>query len=129
MSNTRNCEDLKHRLESAFDPEQAKLLAEVFMESRKTAETTSKEPPSPDELQRRLKRLNRSTMIVVFIEAVALVIVGVLISDYMHTKKLAGFDAFLFGLWFLLTVSSFVVLAILAERRKRLKRVIESASN
>lgn len=128
MSNTRNYEDLKHRLESAFDPEQAKLLAEVFMESRKTAETITREPPSPDELQRRLKRLNRSIMIVVFIEAVALVIVGVLISDYMHTNKLTGFDAVLFGMWFLLTVSSFVVLAILAERRKKLKRVIESAS-
>lgn len=128
MSNTRNYEDLKHRLESAFDPEQAQLLAEVFMESRKTAETTTKEPPSPDELQRRLKRLNRSIMIVVFIEAVALVIVGYLISDYIHTKELAGFDAFLFGMWFLLTVSSFVVLAILVERRKRLKRVIESVS-
>lgn len=128
MSNARNYDDLKHRLESAFDPEQAKLLAEVFMESRKTAGTTSKEPPSPDELQRRLKRLNRAIMIVVFIEVVALVIVGVLISDFMHTKKIAGFDAVLFGMWFLLTVSSFVVLAILVERRKRLKRVIESAS-
>lgn len=128
MSNTRNHEDLKHRLESAFAPEQAQLLADVLMESRKKAETITKEPPSPDELQRRLKRLNRSIMIVVFIEAVALVIVGVLISDYMHTKELAGFDAFLIGMWFLLTVSSFVVLAILVERRKRLKRVIESVS-
>lgn len=128
MSNTRNHEDLKRRLESAFAPEQAQLLADVLMESRKTAESITKEPPSPDELQRRLKRLNRSIMIVVFIEAVALVIVGVLISYYMHTKKLAGFDAFLFSMWFLLTVSSLVVLAILAERRKRLKRVIESAS-
>lgn len=128
MSNTRNHEDLKYRLESAFAPEQAQLLADVLMESRNKAETITKEPPSPDELQRRLKRLNRAIMIVVFIEAVALVIVGVLISDFMHTKKIAGFDAVLFGMWFLLTVSSFVVLAILVERRKRLNRVIESAS-
>ncbi len=128
MPNTSNYEDLKHRLESAFDPKQAKLLAELLMESRTQAEMTTKEQPSPDELQRKLKTINRYIMIVVCQEVVALVIVVVLIADSARTKVITGYDAFLFSMWGLLTLASLVVFTDLVARRKRLKHSVESAS-
>lgn len=127
MSNYSHYEDIKNRLESGFNPEQAKLLAEVIMQSRNQTELTTKAPPSPEELQRKLKTTNRFIIMVVFQEVIALVIVGVLIAGYIRTKIITGYDALLFSMWGLLTVASLVVLAELVARRKRLNRHIESS--
>ena len=127
MSNYSHYEDIKHRLEAGFNPEQAKLLAEVIILSRNQAELTTKAPPNPAELQRKLKTTNRSIMIIVSQEVVALMVGGVLIADYVRTKIITGYDVFLFSMWGLLLVACLVVLADLISRRKRLWQPVESA--
>lgn len=127
MINHSHYEDVKNRLEAGFDPEQAKLLAEVIIQSRNQTELTIKEPPNPDELRRKLKTTNRSIMIIVIQEVVALMVGGVLIADYVRTRIITGYDVFLFSMWGLLVVACLVVLADLISRRKRLWQQVESA--
>lgn len=55
MSNYSHYEDIKNRLEAGFNPEQAKLLAEVIIQARNQTELTVKEPPSQAELQQKLR--------------------------------------------------------------------------
>lgn len=128
MSNYSHYEDIKSRLEAGFNPEQAKLLAEVIILSRNKAELTTKAPPSPAELQQKLKTTNRYITIILFQEVIALVIGGVLIADYVRTRIITGYDVFLFSMWGLLVVACLVVLADLISRRNRLKRSTESTS-
>lgn len=128
MSNYSHYEDIKNRLEAGFNPEQAKLLAEVIIQSRNKAELTTKAPPSPAELQQKLKTTNRYITIILFQEVIALVIGGVLIADSVRTRIITGYDVFLFSMWGLLVVACLVVLADLISRRKRLKRLTESTS-
>ena len=128
MSNYSHYEDIKNRLEAGFNPEQAKLLAEVIIQARNQTELTVKEPPSQAELQQKLKTTSRYIIIIVFQEVVALVIGGVLIADYVRTRIITGFDVFLFSMWGLLVVACLVVLADLISRRKRLQRLTESTS-
>lgn len=127
MINNSHYEDIKNRLEAGFDPEQAKLLAEVIIQSRNQTELTIKEPPNPDELRRKLKTTNRSIMIIVLQEVVALMVGGVLIADYVRTRIITGYDVFLFSMWGLLVVACLVVFADLISRRKRLWQQVESA--
>lgn len=128
MINHSHYEGLKNRLEAGFNPDQAKLLAEVIIQSRNQTELITKGPPNPAELQRKLKTTNRSIMIIVFQEVIALVIGGVLIADYVRTRIITGYDVFLFSMWGLLVVACLVVLADLISRRKRLQRLTESTS-
>lgn len=128
MSNYSHYEDIKNRLEAGFNPEQAKLLAEVIIQSRNKAELTTKAPASPAELQQKLKTTNRYITIILFQEVIALVIGGVLIADSVRTRIITGYDVFLFSMWGLLVVACLVVLADLISRRKRLKRLTESTS-
>lgn len=127
MINHSHYEDIKNRLEAGFNPEQAKLLAEVIIQSRNQTELTIKEPPNPDELRRKLKTTNRSIMIIVLQEVVALMVGGALIADYVRTRIITGYDVFLFSMWGLLVVACLVVLADLISRRKRLWQQVESA--
>ncbi|GLI39481.1 hypothetical protein KI811_18200 [Geobacter hydrogenophilus] len=128
MSNYSHYEDIKNRLEAGFNPEQAELLAEVIIQSRNQTELTTKAQPSPEELRRKLKTINRSIIIIVFQEVFALVVGGVLIADYVRTRIITGYDVFLFSMWGLLVVACLVVLADLISRRNRLKRSTESTS-
>lgn len=127
MSNYSHYEDIKNRLEAGFNPEQARLLAEVIIQSRNQTELTVKVPPSQAELQQKLKTTSRYIIIIVFQEVVALVVGGVLIADCVRTKIITGFDVFLFSMWGLLVVACLVVLADLISRRKRLWQQVESA--
>lgn len=127
MINHSHYEDIKKRLESVFNPEQAKLLAEVILQSWAQPYFATKAPPSPAELRRKLKTTNRYIIMVVFQEVIALAIVGGLIVEYDRTKIFTGYDMFLFSMWSLLTVASLVVFVELISRHKKLRQQVESA--
>ena len=127
MINHSHYEGIKKRLESCFNPEQAKLLSEVILQSRAQPDLATKAPPSPAELRRKLKATNRYIIMVVFQEVIALAIVGGLIVEYVRTKIITGYDIFLFSMWSLLAMASLVVFAELISRHKKLRQQIESA--
>lgn len=122
MINHSHIEDIKHRLEAGFNPDQARLLAEVILQSRDQTELATKVPPSPSELRQKLKTTNRYIIMVVLQVVIALVVGGVLIADYVHTKIITGYDVFLFSIWGMLTVASLVVFVELISRRKKLRQ-------